>query len=85
MLFGYLILTSPISAVARLIPFVGFILADIDFLVSLALAAITSLITVAVGWAMASPFLAIALLLIVGGIVPLLFRRRVVRTQSMLN
>jgi len=81
MLVGYLLLTNPISQAASLIPFVGFVLGDIDFLVSLALATITSLITIAVGWATARPLLATVLLLIVGGVVALLVRRRAKRAM----
>lgn len=81
MLVGFLLLTSPISQIAGLIPFVGFVLGDIDFLVSLGLAVITSLVTIAVGWATARPGLATMLLIIVAGVVALLLRRRAIRAR----
>jgi hypothetical protein len=85
MFFGGMLVMGPISALARIIPFMGS-LVELGFaLVSFFLSAIVSLLVIAVAWIVYRPLLGIALILVAIACVVMLKRlhtKHVVRAAA---
>lgn len=73
---GFSLLTSPLKALANVIPFVGRIVDVATFAIGLLLGSVVALITIAVAWIAVRPIMAIAILGVAGVGLYLLFRGR---------
>ncbi len=78
MLFGFLLITVPLSTIRDWLPIVGEIIGEIDFIVSFVLAAAATLITIAIGWTRARPELSTMIFAVSAGLVALLALRHAV-------
>lgn len=69
MFFGFSLVFKPLSVVADVVPFIGSLVAVGTGLVAFIIAAVLSIITIAVAWMVYRPVLGVALLIVAGGLV----------------
>ena len=69
MFFGFSLVFKPLSVVADVVPFIGSIVAAGTGLIAFVLAAVLSIITIAVAWVVYRPVLGIALLIVAAALV----------------
>ena len=75
MFIGFLLLASPISALANFVPILGRVVGAGILIMGLLLAAILSLMTIAVAWIAHRPVTGIILLVVIGALAFLMFKR----------
>ena len=69
MFVGFVLIFKPLSVIADVVPFIGSIVAAGTGLIAFVLAAVLSIIIIAVAWVVYRPVLGIALLLVAAGLV----------------
>jgi len=69
MFVGFALIFKPLSVIADVVPFIGSIVAAGTGLIAFVLAAVLSIVTIAVAWVVYRPVLGIALLLVAAGLV----------------
>ncbi len=69
MFFGFTLIFKPLSVIADVVPFIGSLVAAGTGLIALVLAAVLSIIIIAVAWVVYRPLLGVALLVVAGALV----------------